>query len=312
VDGEPGSPLIMLHALLSHVVLPRVAAVRFIFLFIERDRRRIAHLQGEIQEIALPANVEVHIEHGAFEETFRELVESIKGADKTLIPSFAFIDPFGYSTSSMSLAGKFLDFPRSEALFFLPLSFVHRFVGRQGQEDALTNLFNTDRWRDAVSLEGDARREFLLHLFEDQLRRQGQVAFVTSFELRTRDGNDYRLVFATGHQRGLELMKRAMWSVDPLQGTRYLARTETGQEVLFQPTVDTGPLLAELQSVFGRNAFTVPDASRVTLLRTPYLPDGHLKRLTLVPAEKRGVLHVTRPQVRRAGSFTDDVVMRFV
>jgi hypothetical protein len=37
----------------------------------------------------------------------------------------------------------------------------------------------------------------------------------------------------------------------------------------------------------------------------------HLKRLTLVPAERAGVLEVDRPPGRRAGTFTDDVRMRF-
>ena len=308
--GEPGSPLIMLNTLASHAALSKMAGVKFIFLFIEQDVRRFEYLKGQVEDLVLPPNIEVHIEHGTFEDTFGALVDDIKGEDKTLIPTFAFVDPFGYSKTPMSLAGKFLDFPRSEALFFLPLSFVHRFVGREGQEDALTNLFNSDRWREAIPMEGEERRAFLIGLFEDRLRQQGQVGYVTSFELRTSDGNDYRLVFATGHKRGLELMKSAMWSVDTLKGTRYTAHTETGQQVLFQPEVDTGPLLDELRKAFGQKWFSVSDACNV-MLKTPYVPERHLKKLTLVPAEKSGVLAVKRPEGRRAGSFTDDVKMKF-
>ena len=309
--GEPGSPIIMLNALRSHAALPKMAGVQFYFLFIEQDLRRVAHLKGLLKEIDLPPNIDVHTEHGAFEDTFGGLVDEIKGKDKALIPTFAFVDPFGYSTASMSLAGKFLDFPRSEALFFLPLSFIHRFVGRDGQESALTSLFNSDRWREAIPLEGAERSDFLLNLFEEQLRQQGQVQHVTSFELRTRDGNDYRLVFATGHDRGVELMKEAMWSVDPAQGTRYIAHTDNGQQVLFQPKVDTGPLLDELRSAFGQRWFSVADAEKV-MLPSPYLAKRHLKTLTLKPAEKAGALVVKRKEGRRAGSFTDDARMKFV
>ena len=56
----------------------------------------------------------------------------------------------------MSLTGRFLDFPCTEALFFLPLSFIHRFVGRDGQEAALTAPFDTDRWRKAIPLGGSS------------------------------------------------------------------------------------------------------------------------------------------------------------
>jgi three-Cys-motif partner protein len=308
--GEPGSPLLILRALLGHESFERFATVQFTLLFIEHDPRRVDHLRAKVAEIPLPSNVDVVIDLAAFEEAFGRHVEQMQGAGGANIPTFAFIDPFGYSTASMSLAGKFLDYPRSEALFFLPLSFIHRFVGRQGQEVALTSLFNSDRWKDAIAMEGSERQTFLLDLFERQLRQQGQVEFVTSFRLRTRDGNDYRLVFATPHERGLELMKSAMWSVDPLQGTSYIARTESGQQVLFQPLVDTGPLLDQLRSTFQSRWFSVPQARKVTLA-TPYVAEKHLKRLTLVPAEKAGEIIVQRPDGCRAGSFTDGVRMRF-
>jgi three-Cys-motif partner protein len=310
VGGEPGSPLIMLDALMSHAALPKLKDVTFLHLFIEQDSRRVAHLRSQLAQLTLPANVTVHVEEGAFESTFSEIVDNVTGRDHTLVPTFAFIDPFGYSTASMSLTGRFLNFPRSEALFFLPLSFIHRFVGREGQETALTALFDTEQWREAITLDGEARRTFLIRLFEDQLRKQGQVNHVRSFELHTHDGNDYRLVFATGHDRGLELMKQAMWSVDPAAGTRYEAHTETGQAVLFGPVVDTAPLLQELRTTFGIGWFTIRQAQEVTL-RTDFLVSGHLKRMTLLPAEKDGVLVVERPPGRKAGSFTDDVKMRF-
>jgi hypothetical protein len=280
-----------------------------LYLFIEEDERRVAHLRDELGRLSLPPNVHVRTEHGRFEATLGAVLDEIRPRH-VLVPTFAFIDPFGYSAASMSLTGRFLNFPRSEALFFLPLSFIHRFIGRAGQEAALTALFETEDWREAIALEGDERRAFLLSLFQRQLQHQGQVKHVTSFQLVTKDGNDYRLVFATGHERGLELMKRAMWSVDPIAGARYVARTDTGQEVLFQSTVDTDPLLAELLNAFGHQWFTVSDAARVTLFRTPFLHDKHLKRPTLVPAEKAGMIEVERAPGKRAGTFTDDVRLR--
>ncbi len=310
VGGAPGSPLLMLDTLVNHKAFPRLTEVTFIFLFIEQDSRRVAYLRQEVAKVNLPSNVQVQVEEGAFEKRFGAIVDDITGKKHTLVPTFAFIDPFGYSAASMSLTGRFLDFPRSEALFFLPLSFIHRFVGRAGQENALEALFDSDRWREAVSLEGSERRAFLIRLFEEQLRRQGQVKHVKSFELHTRDGNDYRLVFASGHDRGLELMKEAMWSVDPVAGTSYVARTDTGQLVLFGGPVDTRPLLAELRAAFGSRWFTIIQAEEVTL-RTEFLASRHLKKMTLLVAEQQGALEVLRPAGTRAGTFTNTVRMRF-
>jgi three-Cys-motif partner protein len=265
--GEPGSPLIMLDALLSHSAFPRLGGVDFIFLFIEHDKRRVEYLEGEVAALgALPGNVTVHIVHGEFEETFGKLLDEATGSGRRLVPTFAFIDPFGYSSASMSITGKLLNFPRCEVLFFLPLSFVHRFVGREGQENALNSLYGCDDWRGAIPLSGAERSAYLLELFERKLGENSGVEHVRSFQLRTQDGEDYRLVFGLGHRKGLELAKDAMWKVDPVSGTSYRATTESGQEVLFAPgeLVNTAPLLAELRAKFGAEWFTIEQAVECT------------------------------------------------
>lgn len=199
--GHDGSPIIMLKALLSHTAFPRLGSVRFIFLFIEYDNRRVEHLEGEVAALGpLPSNVEVHVEHGAFEDVFESVLDTINPSH-VLIPTLAFIDPFGYSHSPMTLAGRLLDFPRCEALIFIPLTDVLRFVGRAGQENAMWALFGSERWREAIPLRGDDRRAFLLNLFEEQLAGHSGIRYVRSFQLRTQDGRDYRLVFGTDHKR---------------------------------------------------------------------------------------------------------------
>lgn len=296
-DGEPGSPLIMLDALMTHSAFDRLSDVDFTFLFIEHDRRRADTLHAEILALGdLPSNIDVRIEHGEFEPTFSSLLDQTTDGPYSLAPTFAFIDPFGYASASMALTGRLLNFPRCETLFFLPLSFLHRFVGRPGQEAAMASLFGCDDWRHAIALSGAERTAFLLELFERQLTLNASVAHVRSFQLRTQDGGDYRLVFALGHDKGLELAKDAMWKVDPIGGTSYAASTDSGQEVLFEPSelVDTGPLLDELRNRFGTDWFSIEQAEQCTLLETPFRK-GHLRRRTLQPAERDGTLEVFRP-----------------
>jgi three-Cys-motif partner protein len=295
--GEPGSPLIMLEALLSHAAFERLGGVSFVFLFIEHDERRVDRLRSEVTSLgALPANVSVHIEHGEFETTFGSLVNEVTDSGKILVPTLAFIDPFGYSTSPMSLSGRFLAFPRCEVLSFLPLSFVHRFVGRAGQENAMNSLFGCEDWKAAIDLKGAERTNFLLELFETQLGENAGVKHVRSFQLQTQDGEDYRLVFGLGHVKGLEIAKDAMWKVDPVSGTSYKATTESGQEVLFDAadTVSTAPLLQELRTRFQTEWFTIEQAEECTLLDTPFRI-GQLRQRTLAPAERGGTLEVERP-----------------
>src|ERR687887_45360 len=107
--GEKGSPLIMLEALIEHDAFERMSAVDFLFLFIEHDPRRVEHLREEIGRLDLPSNVKIEIEEGEFETAFGEIVDDVhQKAGRVLVPTFAFIDPFGYAAASMSLAGRFL------------------------------------------------------------------------------------------------------------------------------------------------------------------------------------------------------------
>lgn len=305
-----GSPLIMIDAIVKHSAFPYLQGVNFILYFIEHDKARIEYLEHEVAQMGLPDNVHIGVEHGEFEDTFAELVSVEDG--KVLVPTFAFIDPFGYTQAKMSLTGKLLEFPRSEALFFLPLTDICRFLSKADQAPGLDSLFGTPRWREAISKDGRARNDFLMDVFEEQLRSQGQVAHVRSFEMRTAKGRDNRLVFATGHDRGLDAMKNAMWAVDPVEGRRFVAKTESGQEVLFTPDedLDTRPLLDQLRADFGQDWFTIEQAQRVTLL-SPYKAT-HLKKRTLKWAEQElEELEVDRSGGQPKGTFSARTRMRF-
>lgn len=104
--GEPGSPLIMLDAVTSHAAFGRLGAVGFSFLYIEHKPARADRLRREIAALGtLPSNVAVRVEEGEYEATFGRVIEETTQHGQTLIPTFAFIDPFGYASASMSLAG---------------------------------------------------------------------------------------------------------------------------------------------------------------------------------------------------------------
>jgi hypothetical protein len=98
---------------------------------------------------------------GGLRTSFTGLLDGIESSGAQLAPTFAFIDPFGYTGNPMDLAGRFLAFQRCEALVYMPLPFVNRFVGREGQEQALTALFGSERWQEALSYQGAARVQFL-------------------------------------------------------------------------------------------------------------------------------------------------------
>lgn len=308
LGGEEGSPLILLNAYLNHRHRPQMIS-EIVYLFIEEREDRIEHLRSEIAKLSLPDNVKVHLQHGRYEEIFGSRLQAIRANGRQLAPTFAFVDPFGYSDASMDLHGKFLQFHACEVLVYMPLRHVARFVTLPDQDRAMTSLFGTARWKEAAELSGDRRRNYLHDLFRDQLRANGS-RFVRSFEIQSDPSHGYHLFFGTSHELGLEKMKEAMWSLDRITGQRFADSTTTGQLVLFEDGVDVHPLQAALEDHFGTTPFTIEDAERFTLLDTAYMP-SHLRKPILIPAEADDRLKVLTPR-KKARSYPPGTQMRFV
>ena len=307
--GEPGSPLIMLNSCLGHRDNPSSRSV-VVFQFIEEWPDRASHLQQLINRLGeMPKHVKVDVVSGRYEAHFSRLLDGLMGTGEGLAPTFAFIDPFGYSQASMTLTGKFLQFRRCEVLVYMPLPFVSRFVDLNGQEPAMDSLFGCEDWRAARRVRGEARRNCLRDLFEKQLRASGSE-FVERFEIETRGGGGYYLFFGTTHLKGVERMRAVLWKMDPLQGSRYKESNDEGQSAGLPLRPSTAPLLDLLHSAFVGRMFTIQDAEAVILRDTSYrFSVGHL-RPELKRAEDAGRLQVVGRSGRRKGTYPDGTAMR--
>jgi three-Cys-motif partner protein len=312
--GQPGSPIIMLNAYLDHDARDRIDS-ELIFVFIEQDKRRAAKLEHEIEKLGkLPKNVKVQVIPDSYENAFSGVLDDVEQRGAKLAPTFAFLDPFGYSDAPMTLTGRFLRFDRCEVLIYVPIRTVNRWLRREGQENAMTLLFGTKNWANAVAIEdGQERIRFLHDLFYEQLKRDCGLAYVRSFEIVTAARNSgYHLFFGTNHELGLLKMKERMWDVDPVRGRRFKDSTSAQAIVLFEPEPDLDPLRDALRARFGESPFTIDDAERFALIETPYLP-RHLKKPIFKPLEAEGKLEVVKAKERRRrGTFPSGTVLRFV
>ena len=316
LGGEPGSPRILLDALLANTnVRGRWSAVRYEFTFVEQDPRRAMRLRtilGQVQRAARDKGdwsdrVSLSVITGRYEEHLPHTAPAPSAL-------FLFLDPFGYSQAPMTLTTELVQQPKSDTMIFLPLSFVHRFADREGQDVALDRFFGTPKWRDIPN--GPSRPAALLALFREQLVAAG-LRWTGAFRLKPPEGgNEYWIVGASGHPSGYESIKEGFWSVDPRHGAGFVTPRSVpeGQQTLGfeepQQGPDTAPLLSAMRARFADEPFTVEEALEVAQT-TPFLKT-HVKGLTLAPAERAGLLVVTRPP--GASRFADNrgIIMRFV
>jgi three-Cys-motif partner protein len=321
-DGQRGSPLIALDAYLGRSASDRARFKRPPeFIFIESKRRFVEHLQDEINAIGDLKGARVEVISGRYEVEFPKVIDRLARTYGRL-PAFAFVDPRGYSETPFELIRSYRRAlgEKAEAMIYLPVNFMARFVETELTEGALRRALGgadaIERVRqnpDAVDREAGER---IADEFAELMRKE--YDFVTQFTIDPVRHNEYHLFFGTGSEHGVREMKRAYWKVDPVGGSGYQqdARQALGQGALFGPAElrrlpdeDTLPVL--LREHYLTRVFDVQDAERFTLLQTRFLDKPHLRQWALRPLEKAGELEVVESPRRRASDYPAGTLARF-
>jgi len=231
--GEYGSPVIALETAVKHVLQANFKEI--VFFFIEKDESRAKMLEKVLAERfpSLPENMKYQVIGAAFAPTFEHVLNKLDEGGAKLAPTFAFLDPFGFSGLPMKLIGRMMKCEKCEVLVTFMVGFINRFL-IEDRERALNELFATDEWKRANDLEKpDDRLKFLVNLYEKQLKCVGSAHYVRSFAMTNRQNRIiYYLVFGTKHHKGLEVMKEAMWRTDKTGSYGFSDLTDPNQITL--------------------------------------------------------------------------------
>jgi three-Cys-motif partner protein len=313
--GEPGSPVVAIDTLLSHKLFRKLDHTEFLFLFVENDSERCESLDEKLTELfdahgGRPKNVKVSIVEKEFRHAAEELIGDLKEQKKQLAPTFAFIDPFGWSGVPLDTICRLLSYDKCEVFFNLMYDAMNRFLTHEPTAHHRRELFGTDDYLAAEGMNPRQRSGFLHNLYKRQLNAEGGFRYVHSFEMVNRQRHTvYSLFYGTRSIDGLRVMKDAMWSVDPVGGLRFSDQL-AGQPVLFTPRPDFAPLLNAIVQRFAGKSATVDQIEEFVLVETPYKA-SHYKRQILKPLQRDGRIEAVSGQSRK-GTFPAGTVLRFL
>ncbi len=312
--GEPGSPLIVLQTLLNHPSSGVQAAIRkgtVEIIFIERDQKRSDYLRELLAKQKLMATlVRPSIITGTFTTEMEKLLtkmEQQKVSDRP-VPTFVFIDPFGYSHTPLTTITRIMHQPMCEVLVNFMAEEINRFltVDYRTKEQYYDHLFGTDEWRQiAQQTITPTERWRLQHdLYQRQLLNAAGAKYVRSFRMRNKHNTtDYFLFFCTNSIKGLLEMKRAMWKVDPSGNFEFSDFSNPYQPLLLNEP-NYADLQARLISQFKGQTVTVGEIEQYVQICTPYL---NCVKYGLKPLEQAAKIRVIDPFSRRKNkSFSDD------
>ena len=301
--GEEGSPVIAMRTLAEHSAKIRAEVV---FLFIEKDERRARHLKGLVdrRRPRLPPTAKVLVRKGDFDSQMTEALDQLDEQKGLMAPALVMIDPFGVKGMPMDVIRRILANPKCEVYASFMWESMNRFFSTPEFEGPLDELFGTGDWRSANDLAEKERRDFLYGLYRSQLKEAGAEQ-VVHFDLYAGNRLRYSIFFGTGHTKGSDRMKKAMWKVAPW-GDFSFRGVMRDQLVLLEPQPDFQPLRDTLQNRFADQGWvTVADILEFVSSDETAYHDTQVKKPVLKPMEEEGLIRVERPEGSRKGTFSE-------
>ncbi len=315
-EGEPGSPVIALDTIRNHTYLQTGKRnCQFSFAFIEQEPKRFESLESIIEGLSpdLPPWVTTQTLCDEFDPYLNRVLQFAEENNRRLAPTFAFIDPFGYSGIPLSTLVRLAQHERCEVLITFMYQSINRFVTEEKIAPRLNELYGCEDWRPVQDMtEPDERQEFLIGLYKNQLINTVGFKYVRAFAMT--DINNsllYYLVFGTSNKLGLSKMKQAMWKVDPGGGEIFSDYTAAQGPTLFEPTPDLANLQAIIVKQFGGGGTVSIEAIEdYVLFETPYSEAMHLKQGTLKPLEMARRLEVISGRKKnRPGDYPKGTIL---
>lgn len=310
--GEEGSPVVAMRVLAEHSAKSMINA-EVVFFFIENEPRRVQHLSSRVAHWhpRLPATAKVHVREGSFDGSMTDVLDDLDEQGRRMAPALVMIDPFGVKGMPMHLIRRILANPMCEVYVSFMWEAMNRFVSEPEFEAPMDDLFGSRVWREAKQLAGNERKDFLHESYRQQLKEAGAKQ-VVHFHLFAGNRLKYSIFFGTGHTKGSDLMKKAIWKIAPWGDYAFRGGTRDQMVFLGLETPDFRPLQRQLQDRYGgRGWVTVRDVLQFVRSDQTIFHDTQVKKPVLKPMEQQGLVHVDESTRTRKWTYPPGCRIRF-
>ena len=236
-----------------------------------------------------------------------------------LIPSFSFIDPFGYKGLSLNIIKGVIKDWGCDCVFFFNYNRINAGISNPSVEQHIDALFGRERAnalrKKLPQLSPTLREAAILEELAQEIKQMGGN-YVLPFTFKNRRGTrtSHKLIFVSKHFRGYSIMKDIM-----------AAESSTDDEGVpsftYSPADASMPLLFSLSQPLSKLRESLPhDLAERELkfkeiyeshsIDTPYIEKNY--RQVLKELENDGIISVSSTKKgRRRGTYADHVLIRF-
>lgn len=316
-DGSKSTPLKVIEFVLSDPILCK----KMVLIFNDADPEFVESLVTECK--AIPG-IERLVHKPIFSNTqvgdeLAELFSKIK-----LVPTFAFIDPWGYKGLSSKLITALVKDWGSDAVFFFNYNRINMGINNEKVEEHMNAIFGEER-AEVVRLKlnrlSPPERELLIINELAQSLSDNGIKYVLPFRFskNTRNRTSHYLIFVTKHILGYEMMKNVMWKnssehEDGIASFSFIPVQNTQLSFLSlfnRPLDDLGN---ELLKTFSGRTLTTKGIFRQHHVNTPFVLANYKEALRRL--ESAGKIATNPPANKRRKykgmiTFGENVIVTF-
>jgi three-Cys-motif partner protein len=311
-DGAASTPLLVL----QHAIADPKLGSMLVALLNDSDSNSTATLQTEIDSLPGIGNLKNRpvVSCGEIDEEAERYFNQVK-----LVPSFSFIDPFGYKGLSLKIIKGVIKDWGCDCVFFFNYNRINAGIGNKtvaAHMEALFGKMRADALRARLpGLSPELREPLILEELAAEIRALGGT-YVLPFTFRNSSGTrtSHKLVFVSKSFKGYTIMKDIMAkesSTDD-QGVPSLAYSpaDRSMPLLFSLQRPLDHLRTALLKDFAGQELSVSEIYQQHSVDTPYVMRNYKDGLTQLEAEGRVNVRSSKG-TRRKGTFADHLLVRF-
>ncbi len=312
-NGAKSTPLIILEKAASD---PEISG-RLCAIFNDKDVANTGSLDKEIKAIPGYANLKnpPKIYTGEVGDEIVKQFQQLK-----LVPTFLFVDPFGYKGLSLQLVQSVIKDWGCDCVFFFNYNRISMGIGNESVEEHMDALFGkacADKLRERFRMQQLRPHQREMFIVEDMRLALEEMGgkFVLPFRFRNEEGSrtTHHLFFVSKAFRGYDLMKNVMYRHSHKEGTvanfEYNP-AEAGFPSLFELTRPLGDLEDRLLEDLSGQTLAFEKLYEFHSVGKPYVLPNY--RQVLCRMEQEGKVMMDRPcPPRKKGTLAKDVKVTF-
>lgn len=311
-DGAASTPLLVL----EHAIADDKMRQMLVAIFNDSDKNKTATLQSEIANLPGIDTMRhrPQVLCGEIDEEAEKYFSQTR-----LVPSFSFIDPFGYKGLSLKIIhGVIKDFG-CDCVFFFNYNRINAGISNQAVSSHMEALFDSDRLlylrKRLENLAPGFREALILEELARKIKSLGGK-YVLPFTFKNASGTrtSHKLIFVSKHFKGYDIMKDIMAKESSTHDQGVPSFT-------YSPADETMPLLFSLMQPlyrlrerlpldFAGREVSVENIYKEHSVDTPYILKNYKE--VLMSLESEGKIFVRSVSgKRRKGTLADHLLVRF-